>query len=143
MPVPGWALKGQKLDGDEEDTAGFSLHLTGKGHMITIGSPQYLYKRDKEHLMFNAAVNPPLDEDDDDLYGKDLEDESEDDKVHDEDDEAPSYLHKLAIEKDFSYSDMPLGRLETAAGSPFSSGGDANGKGQPTDKKPTVKDTRQ
>merc|ERR1711865_1050470 len=33
---PGWALKGQELDGEEGDTNGFSVHLTGKGHMIAL-----------------------------------------------------------------------------------------------------------
>jgi hypothetical protein len=124
MPVPGWALKGQKLDGDEGDTNGFSVHLTGKGHMITMGSPQYKHKRDKDHLLFNAAVEPPLNEDDEELYGADHEeDEDEDDKVHDE--EAP--LHRLVV-RDTALSDVPIGRLDAAAGLPFSSGGDASGK---------------
>jgi len=43
-PSPGWSMKGQELDGEEGDTNGFSVHLTGKGHMITIGAPQYKWK---------------------------------------------------------------------------------------------------
>merc|ERR1712195_34025 len=39
---------------------GFSVHLTGKGHMITIGAPQFKWKLDKDHAFFNAAVEPML-----------------------------------------------------------------------------------
>jgi len=63
-PSPGWALKGQQLDGEEGDTQGFSVHCTGKGNMITIGAPQFKFSADKDHVLFNAAVEPPLDLDD-------------------------------------------------------------------------------
>lgn len=64
VPSPGWALKGQMLDGEEGDTNGFSVHLSGKGHFITIGAPQYKWKQDKDHMFFNAAVEPPTGYDD-------------------------------------------------------------------------------
>ena len=39
VPAPAWVLKGQQLDGDLGDTNGFSVHLSGRGNMITIGAP--------------------------------------------------------------------------------------------------------
>jgi len=76
---PGWALKGQELDGEEGDTNGFSVHLTGKGHMITIGAPQFKWKLDKDHAFFNAAVEP--------LHSADYEPEEADDEDEDDEDD--------------------------------------------------------
>ena len=78
---PGWALKGQELDGEEGDTNGFSVHLTGKGHMITIGAPQFKWKLDKDHAFFNAAVEP--------LHSADYEPEEADDEDEDDEDDEP------------------------------------------------------
>ena len=72
-------MKGQELDGEEGDTNGFSVHLTGKGHMITIGAPQYKWKLDKDHAFFNAAVEP--------LHSADYEPTEDDEVDEDEDDE--------------------------------------------------------
>jgi len=122
QPAPGWALKGQKLDGEEGDTNGFSVHLSGKGNLITIGAPQYKWKQDKDAAFFNAAVEPPLDYDDE-------EDEPEDDE-DDEEQDAPM-LTANSNQKRVVLSDMPTGRL--------SSGGDADGK-QYSDPRLTGKD---
>merc|ERR1712028_309293 len=72
-------MGGQELDGEEGDTNGFSVHLTGKGHMVTIGAPQYKWKLDKDHAFFNAAVEP--------LHSSDYEPEAEAEDDEDEDDE--------------------------------------------------------
>jgi hypothetical protein len=141
VPAPGWSLKGQTLDGEEGDTNGFSVHITGKGNMITVGAPQYKWKRDKDHVMFNAAVELPLDYDDE----EDVPDEDEEDDEVEEDEEDAKMTGKTPYEehasshmltanrrrKRVALSDVPTDRLDTAASSPKkqeSSGGDAVGK---------------
>ena len=54
-------LKGQQLDGDLGDTNGFSVHLSGRGNMITIGAPQYKWRQDYDAAFENAATQPVLD----------------------------------------------------------------------------------
>jgi hypothetical protein len=110
-PSPGWSMKGQELDGEEGDTNGFSVHLTGKGHMVTIGAPQYKWKLDKDHAFFNAAVEP--------LHSSDYEPEAEDDEDEDEDDEddepmltANAHRKRVALS---SKEDEP----QSDAGTPF------------------------
>jgi len=110
-PEPGWSLKGQELDGEEGDTNGFSVHLTGKGHMVTIGAPQYKWKLDKDHAFFNAAVEP--------LHSNDYEPEDEDEDEEDRDDEddepmltANAHRKRVALS---SKEDEP----QSSAGTPF------------------------
>ena len=61
VPAPAWVLKGQQLDGDLGDTNGFSVHLSGRGNMITIGAPQYKWRQDYDAAFENAATQPVLD----------------------------------------------------------------------------------
>jgi hypothetical protein len=110
-PSPGWSMKGQELDGEEGDTNGFSVHLTGKGHMVTIGAPQYKWKLDKDHAFFNAAVEP--------LHSSDYEPEAEAEDDEDEDDEddepmltANAHRKRVALS---SKEDEP----QSDAGTPF------------------------
>ena len=117
-PSPGWSLKGQELDGEEGDTNGFSVHLTGKGHMITIGAPQYKWKLDKDHLFFNAAVEPLHTEgyEHADEEGDEDEDEDEEDEEDVEDAAAPmlrANAHRKRVA--LSSKDEP----ESAAGKPY------------------------
>ena len=125
-PSPGWSLKGQELDGEEGDTNGFSVHLTGKGHMITIGAPQYKWKLDKDHLFFNAAVEPLHTdgyghEDEEGEAGdeeEEEEDEDEDEEDEDVEDAAAPMLRANAHRKRVALSskdDEP----ESSAGKPF------------------------
>merc|ERR1719272_610759 len=85
-PAPGWALKGQQLDGDEGDTNGFSVHLSGRGNMVTIGAPQYKWRADQDAVFFNAATEEQLDMEDD----QDADDES-DDEDEDGDEDGKQY----------------------------------------------------
>jgi len=125
-PSPGWSLKGQELDGEEGDTNGFSVHLTGKGHMITIGAPQYKWKLDKDHLFFNAAVEPlhtdgyGHEDEEGEAGDEDEEEEEEDEDEEDEDveDAAAPMLRANAHRKRVALSskdDEP----ESSAGKPF------------------------
>jgi hypothetical protein len=123
-PSPGWSLKGQELDGEEGDTNGFSVHLTGKGHMITIGAPQYKWKLDKDHLFFNAAVEPlhtdgyGHEDEEGDAGDEDEEDEDEDEEDEDVEDAAAPMLRANAHRKRVALSskdDEP----ESSAGKPF------------------------
>jgi len=124
-PSPGWSLKGQERDGEEGDTNGFSVHLTGKGHMITIGAPQYKWKLDKDHLFFNAAVEPLHTdgyghEDEEGEAGDEDEEEEDEDEDEDEDveDAAAPMLRANAHRKRVALSskdDEP----ESSAGKPF------------------------
>ena len=117
-PSPGWSLKGQELDGEEGDTNGFSVHLTGKGHMITIGAPQYKWKLDKDHLFFNAAVEPLHTDgyEHADEEGDEDEDEDEEDEEDVEDAAAPmlrANAHRKRVA--LSSKDEP----ESSAGKPY------------------------
>jgi hypothetical protein len=125
-PSPGWSLKGQELDGEEGDTNGFSVHLTGKGHMITIGAPQYKWKLDKDHLFFNAAVEPlhtdgyGHEDEEGEAGDEDEEEEEEEEDEEDEDveDAAAPMLRANAHRKRVALSskdDEP----ESSAGKPF------------------------
>ena len=129
-PSPGWALKGQQLDGEEGDTQGFSVHCTGKGNMITIGAPQYKFAADKDHALFNAAVERPLDFDDDEnpeepWFGSfDDEDDEDDAELAASSslsmlttDDGRRNMHSVAL------ADVPLVHNRRHSG-----GGDADGK---------------
>ena len=115
-PAPGWALKGQQLDGDEGDTNGFSVHLSGRGNMVTIGAPQYKWRADQDAVFFNAATEEQLDMEDD----QDADDES-DDEDEDGDDVVVKGLRKRVALTSFDDGDSPP-VVRT------SSGGDADGK---------------
>ena len=116
VPAPGWALKGQQLDGDPGDTNGFSVHLSGRGNMITIGAPQYKWKADQDAAFFNAATEPVLDMEDDDDADDEPNDEDEDD-----DGLVVEGLRKRAALVSFDDGESPP-VVRT------SSGGDADGK---------------
>ena len=115
-PAPGWALKGQQLDGDKGDTNGFSVHLSGRGNMVTIGAPQYKWRADQDAVFFNAATEEQLDMEDD----QDADDES-DDEDEDGDDVVVKGLRKRVALTSFDDGDSPP-VVRT------SSGGDADGK---------------
>merc|ERR1719162_303342 len=101
-PAPGWALKGQQLDGDEGDTNGFSVHLSGRGNMVTIGAPQYKWRADQDAVFFNAATEEQLDMEDD----QDADDES-DDEDEDGDDVVVKGLRKRVALTSFDDGDSP------------------------------------
>lgn len=67
VAAPGWVLRGSQIDGAPGDTGGFSVSIGGKGNMLAIGAPQYKHKKDKDALFFNAATQPQLDYDDEDV----------------------------------------------------------------------------
>jgi len=102
---PAWVLRGQKMDGDPGDTNGFSLAISGKGNMIAIGAPQFKHKKDKDALFFNAATQPQLDFDDEDVepdeeYDEDeFVDEDADEDTLDEDGAPQLTLGRELVEK--------------------------------------------
>ena len=116
VPSPAWVLKGQQLDGDLGDTNGFSVHLSGRGNMITIGAPQYKWRADQDAAFFNAATEPVLDMEDDDDADDEPNDEDED-----EDGLVVEGLRKRAALVSFDDGESPP-VVRT------SSGGDADGK---------------
>merc|ERR1719263_1976489 len=151
IPAPGWSMKGQTLDGEEGDTNGFSVYITGKGNMVTVGAPQYKWKQDKDHVKFNAAVEPTLDYDDEeDMPEEDEADDAAEEAEEDEpvtgttpytEDASSHMLTANSHWKRAALSEVPTDRLDTAASSPKSdksSGGDAVGKQNSIPSRPIV-----
>jgi len=114
--APAWVLKGQQLDGDPGDTNGFSVHLSGRGNMLTIGAPQYKWKADQDAAFFNAATEPVLDMD---------EDEDDGGEADDSDDEADDVVVQ-ALRKRIALTSFDDGESPPVVRT--SSGGDADGK---------------